>query len=70
MEAGVGPKAVAWALVCVLACGFCYSIGWQSGSADATEDASARLRAMTAALDDIYLRADENARAAADVGGG
>ena len=46
MEAGVMPKGVAWAVVGLLGCGFCYSIGWQSGSTDATLRATDRFRLM------------------------
>ena len=46
MEAGLVPKGVAWGVVGVLACGFCYSIGWQSGSTDATLRASDRFQMM------------------------
>ena len=46
MEVGVLPKGVAWVVVGLLACGFCYSIGWQLGSTDATLRATDRFQMM------------------------
>ena len=53
MEAGIGAKRVAWALIAALACGFCYSIGFQSGWSDATVRADQRLDQVTATLQDV-----------------
>ena len=52
MEVGVVPKGVAWGVVGALACAFCYSIGWQSGSTDATLRATDQFQLMA----DTYER--------------
>ena len=53
MEAGIGAKRLAWAVIAVLACGFCYCIGFQSGSADATTRFDQRIHEVTATLQTV-----------------
>ena len=56
MEAGIGAKRLAWAVIAVLACGFCYSIGFQSGSADATIRFDQRIHEVTATLQTVIRK--------------
>lgn len=67
MEAGVVPKRVAWVVVGLLACGFCYSIGWQLGSTDATRRADDRIQLMSDTYDRLRSMPDDIGQAGADV---
>ena len=65
MEAGVMPKGVAWVVVGVLACGFCYSIGWQLGSTDATLRATDRFELMADTYERLQAMPDDTGQAIA-----
>ena len=67
MDAGVVPKGVAWVVVGLLACGLCYSIGWQSGSTDATLRAADRFRLMSETYDRVRSVPDDAGQANANV---
>ena len=68
MEAGVAPKRVAWVVVGVLACGFSYSIGWQSGSTDATLRAADRFNIMTETYEQLRAMPDDAGQPSAEYG--
>ena len=67
MEAGVVPKGVAWVVVGLLGCGFCYSIGWQMGSTDATLRASDRFQMMADTYEQLQAMPDDAKQAGANV---
>jgi hypothetical protein len=64
VEAGIGAKRVAWTVIVALACGFCYSIGFQSGWSDATVRADRRLDQVTATLQEVTHEATDHGHAA------
>ena len=53
MDAGIRAKGVAWLAVAVLACGLCYSLGYQSGWIRASESASDRLNRLNESLEEL-----------------
>ena len=53
MDGLVGPRRAAWAVIAVLACGFCYSLGFQSGWSDATVRSDERLGQVTRTLHEL-----------------
>lgn len=55
MEAGIRARGVAWAVITVLGCGLCYSLGFQSGWAGAAQSAAGRLDGITEALEEMRL---------------
>ena len=65
MEAGTRAMRVAWLAIVVLACGICYSLGFQSGVADATLKADDRIGMMSETLQGI-IQANEIRTAAAE----
>jgi hypothetical protein len=75
VEAGNRSRMMAWLTVIALACGFCYSIGFQSGWTEATVKADDRIHTLTQSLanldgnrpdelsDDAHVACDANAKA-------
>ena len=53
MEAGFRAKGVALLAVVVLACGLCYSLGYQSGWIRASESAAERMDRINESLDEL-----------------
>ena len=66
MEAGSTTKRLTWGVIAVLACAFCYSIGFQSGWSEATVKADVRLLHMSGAMEDMTVRIREGNDAAGD----
>ena len=72
MESGIGAKRVAWAVIVALGCGFCYSIGFQSGWSEATVRSDQRMEKVTESLQELVHRSpadEQDAGTAAQVAG-
>ena len=50
MEAGNSGRGIAWALIGLLACGFCYSFGFEAGSLRASNDVNLRIDSTNRSL--------------------
>ena len=59
VEAGSAAKRLVSIVIAVLACAFCYSIGFQSGWSEATVKADGRLLDMSGAMEDMAVRLRE-----------
>jgi hypothetical protein len=72
VDAGIAAKRVVWAVIVVLACALCYSIGFQSGWSDATVRSDQRLDQFNSTVQDVTNRAvaEEDAARAARLAAG
>jgi hypothetical protein len=55
MEPTTRAKGVAWAAIALLACGLCYSIGFQSGWNRGTDTANQQIDTINQSLHDSLL---------------
>jgi hypothetical protein len=55
VEAGIRARGLAWAVIAILACGICYSIGFQSGSIEATTQLEGRMNLINESLNQMNL---------------
>ena len=58
-------RGVAWAAIALLACGLCYSIGFQSGWIRGADTVNQRLNTVNQSLHDDLLQAGESQTASA-----
>lgn len=68
MEVGTRAKGVMWLAVAVLACGLCYSIGFQTGFIRASEAAEGRIERINESLGQLHPNSESTGDQTADAG--
>jgi hypothetical protein len=61
-------KGAAWLAVAVLACGFCYSLGFQTGVIRASQAAESRLERINDSLEQLRAGSEPAGDQTADAG--